>query len=192
VYAVDDSFFAANRIFEIDTAASNRPSCNGKFTSPTQTAKIAALAASLPDAANADAFDDTDLAALVNADGSVNLDPEGIALASTGGFWIASEGSGTVGDAKRPIKTANLIFKLSASGSLKTSLLCLPMSTPCKQMRFGFEGVAESDGKLVVAFQRAWKPAKPSRALVSMTWQPKPGSSCSTRSTRSVHPTAAG
>lgn len=173
VYAVDDSFFAANRIFEIDTAV--KPAKLQReihITDPNR--EIAALAASLPDAANANAFDDTDLAALVNADGSVNLDPEGIALASTGGFWIASEGSGTVGDAKRPIKSANLIFKLSASGVIE-DIIQLPAAVNALQQRFGFEGVTESDGKLVVAFQRAWAGETQPRIgvydLAAKTWQ---------------------
>jgi hypothetical protein len=77
-----------------------------------------------------DAFDDTDLKAMVNADSSVNLDPEGIAVASTGGFWVASKGSGTVGDAAYPVKTANLIFKLSASGVIEDII-----ATACRCQR---------------------------------------------------------
>eukprot|EP00543_Licmophora_paradoxa_P016137 CAMPEP_0202468096 /NCGR_PEP_ID=MMETSP1360-20130828/74137_1 /ASSEMBLY_ACC=CAM_ASM_000848 /TAXON_ID=515479 /ORGANISM="Licmophora paradoxa, Strain CCMP2313" /LENGTH=59 /DNA_ID=CAMNT_0049092879 /DNA_START=6 /DNA_END=182 /DNA_ORIENTATION=+ len=43
-------------------------------------------------------FSAADLAALINEDGSVNIDPEGIAISAAGGFWVVSEGSGTVGD----------------------------------------------------------------------------------------------
>jgi hypothetical protein len=173
VYAVDDSFFGANRVFEIDTASSPaKLQKEIRITDPN--AKIAALAATLPDAASADAFDDTDLKAMVNADGSVNLDPEGISVASTGGFWIASEGSGTVGDAAYPVKTANLIFKLTASGVIE-DIIQLPAEVNAKQVRFGFEGVAESDGKLVVAFQRAWKGETSPRIgvydLATKTWK---------------------
>jgi hypothetical protein len=170
---VDDSFYASNRIFEIDTAA--KPAKLQKevrITDPT--GKIAALAVSLPDAADANAFDDTDLAAMVNADGSVNIDPEGIAVASAGGFWVASEGNGTVGEAARPVKTANLIFKLSVSGVIE-DIIQLPADVNAKQIRFGFEGVAEADGKLVVAFQRAWAGDTQPRIgvydLVAKTWQ---------------------
>lgn len=154
VYAIEDSFFRGNRIFEIDTAS--KPAKLQKeirITDPNK--KIAALAATLPDTKEANAFDDTDLAALLNADGSVNIDPEGIAIASSGGFWMASEGNGTVGDAARPVLSANLIFKLSASGVIE-DIIQLPADVNAKQSRFGFEGIAESDGKLVVAFQRAW------------------------------------
>ncbi len=111
---------------------------------------------------------------MVNADGSVNLDPEGISVASSGGFWVASEGSGTVGDAAYPVKTANLIFKLGVSGVIE-DIIALPAEVNAKQMRFGFEGVAEADGKLVVAFQRAWKGETSPRIgvydLVAKTWQ---------------------
>jgi hypothetical protein len=154
VYAIEDSFFRGNRIFEIDTAS--KPAKLQKeirITDPNK--KIAALAATLPDAKDANAFDDTDLAAMVNADGSVNIDPEGISIATGGGFWIASEGAGTVGEAARPVLSANLVFKVSATGVIE-DIVQLPAEINAKQARFGFEGLAESGGKLVVAFQRAW------------------------------------
>jgi hypothetical protein len=154
VYAIEDSFFRGNRIFEID-AASKPAKLQKEIRMTDPNNKIAGLAASLPDAKDANAFDDTDLAAMVNADGSVNIDPEGISLASGGGFWIASEGTGTVGEAARPVLTANLIFKVSATGVIE-DIIQLPASVNAKQVRFGFEGIAESGGKLVVAFQRAW------------------------------------
>ena len=154
VYAVDDSFFRGNRIFEIDTQKKPaRLSREIRITDPF--GKIAALAGVLPDAADANAFDDTDLAAMVNADGSVNIDPEGIALAGSGGFWIASEGSGTVGESARPVRTENLVFKVSDTGVIE-DIVRLPGAVNAKQVRFGFEGITESDGRLVVAFQRAW------------------------------------
>lgn len=174
VYGVDDSFFRGNRIFEIDTAS--KPALLKKeirITDPS--GKIAALAATLPDTKDALTFDDTDLAALVNADGSVNLDPEGISLASAGGFWLASEGAGSVNDSvARPVLSANLIFKLSATGVIE-DIIQLPADVNAKQVRFGFEGVAESSGKLVVAFQRAWVGETQPRVgvydLVAKTWQ---------------------
>jgi hypothetical protein len=174
VYGVDASFFRGNRIFEIDTAS--KPALVKKdirITDPN--GKIAALAAVLPDVKDPLTFDDTDLVALVNADGSVNLDPEGISLASAGGFWIASEGAGSVNDSTaRPVLSANLIFKLSATGVIE-DIIQLPADVNAKQVRFGFEGVAESNGKLVVAFQRAWvgdtQPRIGVYDLVAKTWQ---------------------
>jgi hypothetical protein len=172
VYAIDDSFFRGNRIFEIDT--STKPATLRReipITDPD--GRIAALAAVLPDAADANAFDDTDLAALVNADGTVNLDPEGIAIASTGGFWLASEGNGTVGEVARPVRSANLIVKVSATGVIE-EIVPLPADVNARQVRFGFEGVAESAGRLVVAFQRAWAGETQARIglfdLATRTW----------------------
>lgn len=173
VYGIDDSFFRGNRIFEIDTSV--KPAIlrrEIRITDPN--GRIAALAATLPDAASANAFDDTDLAALINADGSVNIDPEGISVASAGGFWIASEGNGTVGESARPVRSANLIFKVSATGVIE-EVITLPPAVDARQVRFGYEGIAESAGKLTVAFQREWTGEALPRIgvfdLTARTWQ---------------------
>jgi len=130
----------------------------------------------VPAAADVDAastFDADDLAAMINADGTVNLDPEGIATASGGGFWIASEGAGTVGEAARPVTSANLILRTDSAGVIQ-QVIRLPEAVDALQVRFGFEGVAESDGRLVVAFQRAWAGESNPRLglydLASATW----------------------
>ena len=173
VYAIDDSFFRGNRIFEIDTAT-QPAQLKREIRILDPDGKIAALAALLPAAKDPNAFDATDLAALRNADGSVNIDPEGISVASDGGFWIASEGAGTVGEAARPVLSANLVFKLSATGVVQ-DIIQLPADVNAKQQRFGFEGIAESNGKLVVAFQRAWagetRPRIGVYDLAAKTWQ---------------------
>ncbi len=152
LYAIDDAFFKGNRIFEIDTSVTPaKLQREIRITDPN--GLIAALATSLPDTASSSAFDATDLPALVNnTDKSVNIDPEGIAIASStygGGFWIASEGALNNG------KSANLIFKVSATGVIE-NIIQLPADVNAKQTSNGFEGIAEADGKLVVAFQRAW------------------------------------
>lgn len=150
LYAIDDAFFKGNRIFEIDTSVTPaKLQREIRITDPN--GLIAALATSLPDTASSTTFDDADLPALVNtADQSVNIDPEGIAIASAtygGGFWIASEGA--VG------KSANLIFKVTATGVID-NIIQLPADVNAKQTGNGFEGIAEADGKLVVAFQLPW------------------------------------
>ena len=147
LYAIDDAFFKGNRIFEIDTSVTPaKLQREIRITDPN--GLIAALATSLPDTASTSTFDDADLPALVNtADQSVNIDPEGIAIASSGGFWIASEGA--LG------KSANLIFKVSATGVIE-NIIQLPADVNAKQTSNGFEGIAEADGKLVVAFQLPW------------------------------------
>ena len=154
-YAIDDSFYRANRIFELDL--SQVPALiTGEIVISDGAGQLAGLAAILPDASSPTAFDDVDLAAMINPDGSVNLDPEGIALASSGGFWLASEGGGTVvGETGRPVSSANLVLRVNAAGVIQ-EVIMLPPELDAVQLRFGFEGIAEADGKLVVAFQREW------------------------------------
>lgn len=154
VFAIDDSFYASNRIFGIDldkAPAVIDTELNIRDTNGV----LAALPVPAVTTADPATFDSIDLAAMINADGTVNLDPEGIAMASDGGFWIASEGAGTVGDAARPVTSHNLVVKVDASGTIER-VITLPDAVNDVQLRFGFEGIAESDGKLVVAFQRAW------------------------------------
>lgn len=156
VYAVDDSFFRSNRIFEIDVSA--KPALiKGEIRIRDTGGVLAAFGATLPAAADNQAFDQTDVARMINADGTVNLDPEGISLASGGGFWIASEGAGskTAYETGRNITSANLIVKVSAAGVIER-VIPLPAEQNALQTRYGFEGVAEHDGKLVVAIQRSW------------------------------------
>lgn len=156
VYAVDDSFFRGNRILEIDTATT--PALIRREITIRDTAGVlAAFGATLPAARDNQAFDATDVAAMITADGSVNLDPEGISLASAGGFWIASEGAGSKTDYEsgRNITSGNLLLRVSETGVIQ-EVVALPDEVNARQARFGFEGVAESDGQLVVAFQRAW------------------------------------
>jgi hypothetical protein len=175
-YSVNDSFFRANRIFEIDLSQSPAQ-IKSEIAIKDSNGVLAALAASLPDAKTATAFDDVDLAAMINADGTVNLDPEGISMASGGGFWIASEGAGTItgeGGTTSAVTKANLLLKVDANGVIQ-QVITLPSALDAVQLRFGFEGVAEADGKLVVAFQRAWNnEANPRIGVYDLnagTWQ---------------------
>lgn len=93
---------------------------------------------------------------LVNDDGTVNLDQEGIAVSNNGSFWIASEGAGSANDDDRIF---NLLLQVSPQGVIQ-EVVKLPDSVNARQIRFGFEGVA-SAGKgenevVYVAFQREW------------------------------------
>ena len=71
------------------------------------------------DATRVSVFDEAALNALINEDKSVNIDPEGIAVASDGGVWLASEGSGTQGDTARPINSLKFILQLDANGVIE-------------------------------------------------------------------------
>ena len=79
-----------------------------------------------------------------------------------------------MGEAARPVLSANLVFKLTATGVIQ-EIIQLPAEVNAKQQRFGFEGIAESSGKQVVAFQRAWAgDARPRIGVhdrAARTWQ---------------------
>lgn len=170
LWSIEDSFYGSSRIFKLDI--SDQPA---KLTEALTIRDSNDMFAEMPVSGGDDALSFTagDLAAMINADKSVNLDPEGIAVASDSGFWLASEGNGTIGDAGRPINSLNLLFKLSASAEIE-QVITLPDEINAKQVRFGFEGVAEQDGVVYVAFQRAWKGESNPRIgaydLASQTW----------------------
>ena len=72
-------------------------------------------------------------------------------------FGFASEGAGTLTDTEdRPLEKLNFIFKTDAQGVIE-DVITLPEAVNDLQIRFGFEGIAEYDGKAYVAFQRAWE-----------------------------------
>ncbi|MGE3297995.1 MAG: esterase-like activity of phytase family protein, partial [Porticoccaceae bacterium] len=96
---------------------------------------------------------------LVESDGQVNLDAEGLATRADGGFWLVSEGSGSVDDPKRPVTSPDLLLAVSTDGAIER-VVRLPATTDARQRRFGLEGVTSvgSDGaeQVYVAFQREW------------------------------------
>lgn len=162
LYSIEDSYFQRNRIFTLDVSGTPATltqeltitDSNGVFAA-IPTVALADASVDDDDASRVGVFDEADLDALINDDGTVNIDPEGIAVASTGGFWIASEGAGTIGDEGRPINSLNFLFKVSEAGVIE-SVITLPDAINAKQQRFGYEGVAEYAGKVYVAFQRVW------------------------------------
>ena len=162
VYSIEDSFFKSNRIFAIDTEQTParlvdeiRISDANDVFANISTVTLADASVDEDDATRVNVFDQADLAAMINADKTVNIDPEGIAKASDGGFWIASEGTGTVGDSDRPVNSLNFIFKTDENGVIE-NVIRLPDALNNVQERFGFEGIAEYAGAAYVAFQRQW------------------------------------
>ncbi len=140
-YSIPDSFYQKSRIFQLDR--SKKPAViTGEIVLKDALGKLAAIDS-----------------AMVNDDGTVNLDQEGIAVREDGGFWIASEGAGTVGDASRPFETFNLLLKVSGKGVIE-QVVKLPDAVNARQVRFGFEGVTSvgygADETVYVAFQRKW------------------------------------
>jgi hypothetical protein len=101
----------------------------------------------------------TDEIVLKDGGQTVNKDPEGVATRVDGGFWVVSEGSGSIDDPNRPVQTTNQLLRVADDGTIQESVE-LPDSVNALQRRFGFEGVASvgsGDDELVyVAFQREW------------------------------------
>lgn len=120
-------------------------------------------------------FTDEDLASMINDDGSVNIDGEGIAKDDMGNFFVAHEGRGTVGDERRPIESLNFIFHINESGTIQ-KVITLPDEWNDKQLRFGLEGIAyiPDSQSLVVVLQRAWgddeNPAIGVYSLIADEW----------------------
>jgi len=146
LYAVEDSFYKKNRVFAIDAAA--RPA---RLVQEIRVVDAKDVLASLPPSGE---FDAADLSALINDDRTVNLDLEGIA-ATEEGFWVVSEGRGTVGDEGRPVESLNLLLRLDPDGVIE-EVVALDEEVNAIQLRYGFEGVAVDGDHVVVAFQRPW------------------------------------
>lgn len=97
----------------------------------------------------------TDEIILTDKGATVDLDVEGLAARGEGGFWVVSEGAGSVDDPKRPVTSMNQLFKVASNGIIEHTIP-LPDSVNDLQRRFGFEGVAEDGIFVYVAFQREW------------------------------------
>lgn len=146
LYVIEDSFFAANRIFAIDVSATPAVITDEiQITDSNNVLATSGLNTQLL------SFTDIELAAMINADKSVNIDAEGIAQAVDGGFWIASEGAGAAANAT----SINFILKTSAQGVIE-SVIHLPEAVNNLQINNGFEGIAEYNNSLYVVFQRGW------------------------------------
>ncbi len=161
LYSVDDSYYQKNRIFTLDVSARPATIMGEMYVMDTNdvfagvTAVAVADGTAEDDATRLEVFDSLDLAGMLNDDKTVNVDLEGVARAADGGFWLASEGAGTIGDAGRPVNSLNFVFKTTSTGVIE-DVLTLPTAMNNAQVRFGFEGVSEYADKVYVAIQRAW------------------------------------
>ena len=108
------------------------------------------------DATQTPAVITTELTITDSGEPAKNLDPEGIALASDGGFWIASEGN----PERDENKTNSLLVHVGADGVIKKTVN-MPENLMANAKRFGFEGVTTTgsgDEEVVwIAVQREWK-----------------------------------
>jgi len=144
--AVEDSFYHKSRIFWIDTDPSPP-----KIVSEIRIVDTDGVFAAVAPYGD---FTAERLAAMINSDKTVNIDSEGVAVTQDY-MLVASEGSGTVSDPERPIKSLNFLFKVDHGGKI-LEVITLPDAVSDMQLRFGFEGVAIENDIAYVTFQRAW------------------------------------
>jgi hypothetical protein len=150
-----DSYFKESRIFPLDFSAA--PALiTGEIVLDDSAEAFKDAADARADGENLPEYEPENL---YNEDGTVNLDPEGLARRADGGFWVASEGDGTAGEANRPITSFNWLLKVADDGEIE-EVVSLPAETDARQVRFGFEGVASvgsgDDEVVYVCFQREW------------------------------------
>ena len=152
-YTVSDSFYDSSRIFAIDLAKNTARLTREIVLKDTNDA-LAAVDRSLVN-------DDSER--------TVNLDLEGITSSENGGFWLASEGSGTIGDTDKPFQFENMLVNVSPTGTIE-QVVTLPTDTASRQLRFGFEGVtsviSDTTELLYVVFQRTWSGDKANHARI--------------------------
>lgn len=154
LYSVEDGVFDSNRIFRIDI--STQPARLTDEIRLTDDNNVIATLAISGETSDRNSFDGRDRADLLNSDGTVDLDLEGISVASSGGFWVVAEGKGD-GDNTlfEPIEAVNLLVKVSESGVIEQAVR-LPANVDAIQMDQGFAGVVEAGDRLYVPFQRPW------------------------------------
>lgn len=170
LWTVYDSFYKQSRIFEIDNEGSPALITGEIVLRDTFGAFADAIVDANGDFADAITSDlgpefvDISADNLINSDGSINVDPEGLALSEDGYFWLASEGSRTVGETRdngdpRPVEKLNWLFKVNSKGDI-LEVVSMPLETNLKQVRFGFEGVTSvgsGDSEILyVCIQREW------------------------------------
>lgn len=151
LYAVEDGFYRSNRFFTINTSeypamitdATTFKDTNGVFASM-----------EIP---NGSDFTAEHLAAMINDDGTVNIDPEGITADGGQYLYIASEGVGSVGDDESPIESLNFIFKVDLDGVIH-EVMTLPDELNAVQSSYGLQGISYHPlGYIVICLQRAWE-----------------------------------
>jgi len=152
LYTVEDSFYNKNRIMTIDT--SSFPAVITAEQAITDLDGVLSKCLTEFDTGDA-AIAQVDVSKVINDDNTINIDPEGISMVSTtGGFWVVSEGKGTIGDEAKPFATPNLLLELDDKANIVKCVV--PDSSFQPQLRFGFEGVAEDGTMIAIALQRAW------------------------------------
>jgi hypothetical protein len=159
VYSIHDSYYRESRIYTLDRSGSPARIVDQTVLRDEDGLLAAALQQLALELPGVSSFDPAEL---VNGDGTVNLDLEGVATVPGGGFWVTSEGGGNLvggnNGSSNPFLSPNLLLQVAADGRL-TSVVQLPLSLTENQLRFGFEGVSVVGNEVYVAFQRAWTAA---------------------------------
>ena len=147
LYTIEDSFFRSSRIMTIEVTSSGPPyklktELRIKDNSGFLNASYAGFPSVSPNAR-------------INADKTVNLDPEGIAVSLTDSstVWIVSEGAGT---GPINITLPNQLLRVSLTDGNILNVVNLPSAVSALQTTNGYEGVTEYGNWVVIAFQRAW------------------------------------
>jgi Esterase-like activity of phytase len=154
LYAIGDGVYKSNRIFVIDTSSFPAVIQSEIFVRDTNGVIQASL---MPLGTGATEFSQIEILSLVNADFTVSLDLEGIAVSATGGFWLVNEGAGGngLGTGDVAITSTNFLLKVTAAGVISAVYpYQVSAADNAMQSRFGFHGVAEDGNKVVVTFQR--------------------------------------
>lgn len=136
---------------------------SGAVADPEEPGKLYAVTDSASSVARILTIDATKTPAVIvsettlTKDGSpvANLDPEGIAIATDGGFWVASEGN----PERDENKTNSQLVRVSAMGEVE-EIIDMPDDLVASARRFGFEGVTTTgsgdDETVWIAVQREW------------------------------------
>lgn len=168
-YTIHDSFFIKSRIYSMDV--SQQPAViQSESIIQDESGLLRTALEDLMNRLPMTATSDFNIDAIVNADGTVNLDGEGLAVAADGGIWIASEGRGNlvagVSDPEdRPFESPNFLIKVMIAGDTAeiVDVVLPPQGVTENQLRFGFEGVtsvSQDDVEyLYVCHQRGWTAA---------------------------------
>jgi hypothetical protein len=146
MYAIEDAFFRSNRILTIAVTDAGPPY---RITSELRIRDSNSVLAN-----TLAGFPNVVVANRINADRTVNIDPEGIATSRNSSFvWIVSEGS-TATLAPGPIP--NLLLRVSLADGNILQAVTLPPAVNARETSNGFVGVAEDGNYTAIAFQRPW------------------------------------
>jgi hypothetical protein len=149
LYAVQGSFLNRTRFFEIQVNKKHKPN---EIKSATEILDSNNILASVT---TDDEFTDDDLNKMINSDGTVNLDAEGIAFDGDDYLYIVSESKGARGQTHEKVERINLILKVHKDSGIIEKVIRLPSDIESKQGGSGLKGIdiIKDQQLLVVAFR---------------------------------------